>query len=157
MDAVGGPKHVFVLGPVAIMVQRWQERFSELEAGARVEVRRVEPSIGDRDRAGAAGFRVLPVSEGGIWRADLFVVVDPPGGEPRYHHHPRFAGGDVGPRVFDPDMQADPAGWTEARLADLPGLLSECGAAELAAAVDPGQMAATLPAIRAAIDACLTT
>jgi len=147
---------VFVLGPVAVMVQHWRERFSELESGARVEVRRVEPSVGERDRPGAAGFRVLPVSEGGIWRADLFVVVDPPGGEPRYHHHPRFAAGDVGPRVFDPEMAADPVGWTERRLADLPALLADCGAADAAAAVEPDHLARALPAIRAAIDACLT-
>jgi hypothetical protein len=153
---VNGVKHVFVLGPVAVMVQHWEERFSELEAGARVEVRRVEPAVGERDRPGAAGFRVMPVSEGGIWRADLFVVVDPPGREPRYHHHPRFAGGDVGPRVFDPDLAADPAGWTEARLADLPALLRDCGAADLAPAVDAGHVAEALPAIRAAIAACLT-
>ncbi len=151
-----GPTYVFVLGPVAVTVRHWEERFSELESGARVEVRRVEPSVGDRDRAGAAGFRVLPVSHGGIWRADLFVVIDPPGGEPRYHHHPRFAGGDVGPRVFDPDMQADPAGWTQSRLADLPALLAGCGAGDLAAGVDPDHLAQALPAIRAAIDACLT-
>ena len=151
-----GLKYVFVIGPVAVVVQHWEERFSELESGARVEVRRVEPSMGERDRPGAAGFRVLPVSEGGIWRADLFVVIDPPGAEPRYHHHPRFAGGDVGPRVFDPDMAADPAGWTQARLADLPALLAECGAGELAGAVDPDQLTRVLPAVRVAIDACLT-
>lgn len=153
---MSGPAYVFVLGPVAVTVQHWEERFSELESGARVEVRRVEPSVGERDRPGAAGFRVLPVSEGGIWRADLFVVVDPPGREPRYHHHPRFAGGDVGPRVFDPDIAADPAGWTAARLADLPSLLAECGAAELAGAVDPDDVTQALPAIRAAIEASLT-
>ena len=153
---MNGLKFAFVIGPVAVVVQHWEERFSELEAGARVEVRRVEPSTGERDRPGAAGFRVLPVSEGGIWRADLFVVVDPPTSEPRHHHHPRFAGGDVGPRVFDPDLSADPPGWTQARLADLPGLLRKCGAADLAAAVDPGDLARALPAVRAAIDACLS-
>ena len=152
---MNGPLYAFVVGPVAVTVRHWEERFSELESGARVEVRRVERSIGERDRAGAAGVRILPVSDGGIWRADLFVVIDPPGGEPRYHHHPRFAAGDVGPRVFDPDMAADPAGWTEARLADLGALLTDCGAGDLAAAVDPAQVAAVLPAVRAAIDACL--
>lgn len=153
---MNGLKYVFVIGPVAVVVQHWEERFSQLESGARVEVRRVEPSVGRRDRPGAAGFRVLPVSDGGIWRADLFVVIDPPGGEPRYHHHPRFAAGDVGPRVFDPDMAVDPTGWTEARLADLRALLHDCGAGDLAGAVDPGQVAQILPAVRAAIDACLT-
>ena len=152
-----GLKYVFVIGPVAVVVQHWEERFSELESGARVEVRRVEPAVGRRDRPGAAGFSVLPVSDGGIWRADLFVVIDPPTSEPRYHHHPRFAGGDVGPRVFDPDLGADPKGWTQARLADLPGLLTECGAPDLAAAVDRGRVAEAMPAIRAAIDACLTS
>ena len=151
-----GLKYVFVIGPVAVVVQHWEERFSQLESGARVEVRRVEPSLGRRDRPGAAGFRVLPVSDGGIWRADLFVVIDPPGGEPRYHHHPRFTAGDVGPRVFDPDMAVDPVGWTEARLADLTALLWDCGAGDLSDAVDPDQVAQVLPAVRAAIDACLT-
>ncbi len=152
---MNGLKYVFVMGPVAVVVQHWEERFSELESGARVEVRRAEPSTGERDRPGAAGFRVLPVSEGGIWRADLFVVVDPPTSEPRYHHHPRFAGGDVGPRVFDPGIAADPPGWTMARLADLPGLLTGCGAGDLAAVVDPSHLSEALPAIRTAIDACL--
>lgn len=80
----------------------------------RVEVRPVEPRISERHRAGAAGLAVLPVSEGGIWRADL--------SQPRCHSTPGFAGGDVGPGcsvpTWAPTRRAGPS------LADLPGLLT---------------------------------
>ncbi len=97
---------------------------------------------------------MLSVGEGGIWRADLLVVVDPPTGEPRHHHHPRFESGDVGDRVFDPGLTADPSGWTVAKLADLRSLFIECGADDLVNAIDYDEVTRALPAIRAAIDAC---
>jgi hypothetical protein len=146
-------EYAFVLGPVAVTVVSCTCPEGDLEAGARVELRRVVQLPGNRD--GNEGFQVQTVSEGGLWRADLLVVVDPPTGEPRHHHHPRFEDGDVGDRVFDPALTADPPGWTMAKLADLRSLLIEVGAPDIADAVDYDDFARTLPAIRAAIDACL--
>ena len=111
--------------------------------------------MGSRD--GNEGFEVTSVSDGGIWRADLLIVVDPPTGELRHHHHPRFEHGDVGDRVFDADLAADPVGWTVAKLADLPALLTECGAAELAGEIDADEVKQALPAMRAAIESCMVT
>lgn len=142
-----------MFGPVAVTVEACTCPEGDLEAGARIELRRVRTLPGNRD--GNEGFAVLPVAEGGLWRADLLVVVDPPTGEPRYHHHPRFEDGDVGDRVFDPELAADPPGWTMAKLADLRTLLLELGAGDVVDEIDYDEVTRALPAIRAAIDACL--
>ncbi len=147
--------YAFIIEPVAITVRYWEERDDEVEGGARVEVRRVADVVGTRHRPGAAGWRIEPVSTGGLWRADILTVISRPGNEPRYHHHPRFEDGDVGPRVFDPRMTADPVGFTLERLADLPRVLVAAGAADLAAHIDGDDLRRALPAVRAAIEACL--
>jgi hypothetical protein len=146
-------EYAFVFGPVAVVVEACECPEGDLEAGARIELRRVRTLPGNRD--GNEGFSVLPVTEGGLWRADLLVVVDPPTREPRYHHHPRFEDGDVGDRVFDPELAADPPGWTMAKLADLRALLLDVGAGDVVDEVDYDEVRRALPAIRAAIDACL--
>jgi hypothetical protein len=147
-------EYMFVFGPVAVTVTRCEVRFErECEAGARVELRRAEVVPGNRE--GNEGLRVLPVAEGGIWRADLLTVVDPPTNEPRYHYHPEYDSGDVGERVFDPQLTADPPGWAMRRLGDFRSLLVESGAADVADLVDYAEVARALPAMRAAIDACL--
>lgn len=146
---------IFIVDPVAITARYWEERDDEVEGGARIEVRRVTDVVGARHRPGAGGWRVEPVSSGGLWRSDILTVISRPGNEQRYHHHPQFSAGDVGPRVFDPEMTADPVGFTMARLADLPGLLVAAGAPELAERIDREDLARALPAVRAAIDACL--
>lgn len=148
-------KYVFVFGRLAVVVRYWEERGDVVEGGARVELRRVEESTAEPHRPGAAGFRVLPLVEGGIWRADLFTVLSRPGNEGCFHHHPHFRDGDVGPRVFDDDMAADPVGWTTRRLADLPALLDAAGAGDVTASVDLDEFATALPAMRAAMQACL--
>jgi hypothetical protein len=149
-------KYAFIFGRVAVTVRYWEQRSDEVEAGARIEVRRVEEAIGDAHRDGAAGFCVLPVSDGGIWRADLFTVISRPGNEPRHHHHPQFEHGHVGDRVFEPELYADPVGWTERKLRDFRTLLVENGAADIADSVDYEEFAAAMPAIRSAIDASLS-
>lgn len=148
-------KYAFIFGRVGITVRYWEERNEEIEGGCRVDVRRVEQRLGAKHRAGAAGFCVLPVSEGGIWRSDLLTLLSRPGREPRHHHHPRFEDGDVGRRVFVRDMTDDPKAWTMAKLHDLRALLEESGAEDLAASVDYTEYETALPAIEAAIDACL--
>ncbi len=148
--------YAFVFGPVAVTVRYWEEFGLDVEGGARVELRRCEPVVGPAHRDGAAGFRVLPVGEGGIWRADLFTVISRPSHEPRYHYHPRFARQDVGRRVFDPALTADPVGWTVRKLEDLRSLLIESGAADIADVVDYDAHTAAMPVIRQSIECCLT-
>jgi hypothetical protein len=147
-------EYVFVFGPVAVTVTRCEVPFDgEVEAGARVELRRAEVISGNRP--GNEGMRVLPVTEGGIWRADLLALADPPTNEPRYHYHPEYEAGDVGERVFVPELTADPPGWTMSKLSDFRALLVESGAADVADGVDYDEVAEALPAIRSAIHACL--
>lgn len=148
-------KYAFVFGGVAIIVRYWEERHADVDGGARVEIRRVEERLGERHRPGNAGFSVLPVSDGGVWRADLFTALDARRGEPRHHHHPRFAGGDVGERVYDSEMTADPQGWVDRKLQDLKMLLEESGAGDLVSSVDFDEYERTLPLMNAAIESCL--
>jgi hypothetical protein len=61
-----------------------------------------------------------------VWRVDLLETVDgTPGSYDRTHHHPAMHGWEPGARRFEKALSADPLGWLEARLRDLPGLLSE--------------------------------
>lgn len=147
--------YTFVFGPVAVTVRDWVEQGPEPEGGARLEVRRTDVVTGPQHRAGAEGWRIAPVGEGGIWRSDILRVLD--SGAPRYHHHPRFGDGDVGPRVFLDEMDAEPVEWTMRRIRELPELLRESGADDLADAVDPTEVAEALPAIHAAITSCLAS
>jgi hypothetical protein len=147
--------YMFLFGAVAITVRYWEETGDDVEGGARVEVRRAGEVIGEHHRPGAAGWRVGPVSEAGVWRSDLLSVINRPGNEPRFHHHPAFQDGDVGRRVFDPGLSADPVEWTIAKLADLPALLHAAGAADIIDQIDLEAVDRALPAIRSAILVCL--
>lgn len=147
--------YMFMFGAVAITVRYWEETGDDIEGGARVEVRRAGEVIGEHHRPGAAGWRIGPVSEAGIWRSDLLRVISKPGAEPRFHHHPAFHDGDVGPRVFDPALSSDPVEWTIAKLADMPALLRAAGATDIADEIDTVAVDRALPAIRSAIMVCL--
>lgn len=147
--------YAYIMGRVAVTVRDWVERGAEVEAGARLEIRRVDTvTLPRRHRPGGEGWRVAAVGDGGIWRSDILTAVD---GDraPRYHHHPDFGDGDVGPRVFDDAMTADPVSWTMRRVRDLPGLLIASGAGDLAAEIDDDELAEALPLIEDAIRACL--
>jgi hypothetical protein len=86
-----------------------------------------------------------------VWRADLLEAVAHPGTLDRAHHHPSFSGWDPSPRVFVPELSADPVGWVGARLSDLDGLLDGAG-------VDPGLVGATdRDELRAAVPEILDT
>jgi len=147
-------KYVFVNGRVAVIVRYWEQRAAAIEGGARVEIREVAQVEGPAHRAGAAGFTVAPVGEGGIWRADLFVVLNE-GGRPCFHYHPEFRSGDVGDR-FDLDgLQPDPRGWIEESLRDLTGILTNAGAGHLVSSIDPAEHRRSLPLMLAAIDSCM--
>jgi hypothetical protein len=64
-----------------------------------------------------------------IWRADLLESVDGGIVLDRAHHHPSMDGWEPGTRTFDRGLSADPFGWLQARLADLPDLLDRAGLA----------------------------
>jgi hypothetical protein len=147
-------KYVFVNGRVAVIVRYWEQQGPVTDGGARVELRRVEQVEGAGHRAGAAGFTVLPISDGGLWRADLFMVLSDPG-TPCFHYHPRFENNDVGERFNSDDLTANPRQWIAARLSDITGTLTAAGAADLIGSMDLEQHQRALPAMLAAVDACL--
>jgi hypothetical protein len=148
-------KFVFVNGRAAIVIRYWEERGTLADGGARVEIRRVEQVEGPMHRPGAAGFTVAPVGGGGgIWRADLFMVLSQPG-TPCFHYHPQFESDDVGERFFEADMAADPRKWITAQLTDITGTLEKAGAADVAASINLEEHQRALPLMLAAVDACL--
>lgn len=148
-------QYTFLNGSVAIVVQYWVEHYEEVDAGARIDVRRAELYPGSAHREGAEGMRILPVGDGGIWRVDLSHRVDVEVPEQRFHHHPNFRDGDVGPREFVQELADKPLDWIEAQLMDLPSLLKEKGHPELAETVDMDDMARSMPLIRMAIESSL--
>jgi hypothetical protein len=147
-------KYVFVNGRVAVIVRYWEQHGPVVDGGARVEIRRVEQVEGENHRPGAAGFTVLPVSDGGLWRADLFMVLSEPG-TPCFHYHPKFERGDVGHRFELDELTANPREWIAAQLTDITGTLERADAADLVPSVDLEQHRRALPAMLAAVDACL--
>jgi len=137
----------FIFGPVAVTVGYWEQRGAEVEAGARVEVRRVEYEQIPGAPGGVAGLRLMPVTHG-IWRADLFT--GPQGAV--YHYHPAFRDGDVGSRFLDDGLTRDPVAWTIGKLADLPALVRGSRAADVADGIHPAEVEQALPQIREAIE-----
>lgn len=95
------------------------------EHGVRLELRHIA--------AGALRgsiYSARPISfDEPIWRVDLLEsVAGRPGSLDRAHHHPAFSGWNESQRIFEEDLSADPIGWLELRLSDLPGLLVRAGA-----------------------------
>ena len=147
-------KYVFVNGRVAVTIRYWEQRGADIEGGARVDIRRVEQVEGPGHRAGAAGFKVGSVGDGGIWRADLFVVLSD-GGKPCFHYHPRFRDSDVGDRFDDDLLGTDPRSWIEKQLRNLPAILQDFGAGDLIDSVDIAAHERALALMMLAVDACL--
>jgi len=147
-------KFAWIFGRVIVLVEYFEQIGpDEIEGGARVEVRRIEKELVPGAAAAVSGFRVLPVSEG-VWRADLFHLLNRPGDRPIYHYHPNFIDGDVGEREFDAGLTADHLGWAFEQVADLRGLLETAGYGELAGDIDEDDLTAVLPQVRAALDYC---
>lgn len=147
-------KYAFVNGRVATIIRYWEEPLDEREGGARVELRHVDQVDSANRRAGNAGFLVAPVSEGGLWRADLFVKLDTPG-LACFHYHPEFFDGDVGWRSFEGLEHADPRVWIEVQLKNTEEVLERCGAADLIPSFDRGENLRALPLMMLAVDTCL--
>jgi hypothetical protein len=147
-------KFGWIFGRVIVLVEYFEQIGpDEIEGGARMEVRRVEKELVPGAAAAVSGFRVLPVSEG-IWRADLFHLLNKPGDKPIYHYHPNFIDGDVGEREFDPGLTSDHLGWAVTQVSNLKELLATAGFGELAADIDDEDLRAVLPQVTAALDYC---
>ena len=147
-------KYVWIFGRVAVIVEYFEQIGpDDIEGGARVEIRRVETELIPGAPAAVSGFRVLPVTHG-IWRADLFHLLNKPGDKAIYHYHPNFHDGDVGEREFDPGLTGDHLAWAHDRVADLKGLLRNAGAGELVDDIDDDDLAAILPQVRQALEHC---
>jgi hypothetical protein len=119
------------------------------ERGVRLEVRLL-----DRPPLTGSIYAAQPiVIDRPVWRADLLEsVAGQAGSHDRTHHHPHFRGWEPGRRQFDPALSADPVGWLERRLADLPGLLAgaDIDADEVGRA-DAQDLAAAAPEIAAVV------
>jgi hypothetical protein len=153
--------YVFIFRPVAVWVSYMvddETGYGEMEGGARVEVRRITELPGHR--RSAEGFSIPPISESGIWRADLLLELNPPTLAPHYHHHPNFRDvnghRDVGDRCLDPEAFADPVAWTTEKIRRLDLLMAECGVEELVGDLDMQEVERVLPAVAAAIAECLS-
>ncbi len=147
-------KYVFVNGKIAIVIRYWEQRAADIEGGVRVDIRRVSQVVAPVDRPGASGFTVDPVGTGGIWRADLFIILND-GGKACFHYHPEFHSNDVGERHDEDDLAARPRHWIERTLRDLPVLLEKAGAGDIIDTVDMDEHAMSMPLIMTAIDHCM--
>lgn len=117
------------------------------EHGVRLELRRVEAG----ELRGSI-YSARPIHLGrAIWRVDLLESVDGrPGSLDRTHHHPRFTGWDESERVFEEELSADPFGWLEKKLLDLPAVLERAGvAADTASPEDLAGLRTAVPEILA--------
>jgi hypothetical protein len=94
------------------------------EHGVRLELR-----VLDRGDLKGSIYSAQPIGvDQPIWRVDLLESVDgKPGSYDRTHHHPAFTGWEPGHRVFVRELSADPLGWLEAQLTDLPAVLGRAG------------------------------
>ena len=91
------------------------------EQGVRVELRFL-----DRGELQGTIYSATPIAvDRPIWRIDLLESVDNPGTFDRTHHHPRFHGWNPTRRHFVPELSADPLGWLQAQLEDLPSVLED--------------------------------
>ena len=146
-----------MIGPIAVTTESWEESQADgtRATGCRVQLRQVRnappPSPPPLPRRDAVFWSI----EEPIWRADLFSVV---GGATPFdaaHYQPTFAGLVPSERVADPTIGADPFGWIEGRLTDLPAMLVEAGYPASVDAPDADDLRQAMPAVLASIRATL--
>ena len=112
-----------IVDPIAVTTEYWEESQADgtRETGCRVQLRRVRtvpaPVPPPQPRRDAVFWSI----EEPVWRADLFSVVGGAAAFDAAHYHPTFSGLVPCERVGDPTIEADPFGWIERRLADVPG------------------------------------
>jgi hypothetical protein len=108
---------IYFLDPDPIPGQESAER------GVRLELRRFE-----RNALNGSIYSAVPIAIGQpIWRVDLLESVDSPGTLDRAHHHPRFREWEPGPRVFLPELSADPVRWVRDQFAHIETVLEIAG------------------------------
>jgi hypothetical protein len=115
------------------------------EHGVRLELRAF-----DRGELKGTIYSATPIEVGKpIWRVDLLESVEgKPGSYNRTHHHPTFDGWNPTRRVFLRELSADPLGWLEKELTDLPAVLERAGVpADTADTADADSLREFAPAI----------
>jgi hypothetical protein len=109
---VGGTvQHILTLSRTAVVVRHWFEidlEDASMEHGARIELR----ELAAHPRRGSESAAQLITLDRPLWRADLFDrLADQPGSFGAAHCHPEFAGHEPCPRVWDPELTAQPWPW----------------------------------------------
>lgn len=123
------------------------------EHGVRLELR-----VFDRGELKGTIYSAVPIEAARpIWRVDLLESVDgKPGSYNRTHHHPRFQGWDPMHRVFERELSADPLGWLEKELSDLPAVIERAGfPADTAGPSDADSLRELAPTIAATAEMML--
>ena len=104
-------QHIIALSRTAVIVRHWFEidlRDSSMEHGVRIELRQ----LAEQARRGSESAAQLITLDRPLWRADLFDRhTDSPGTFGVAHFHPKFLGNEPCPRVWDPQLKADPYQW----------------------------------------------
>jgi hypothetical protein len=104
-------QHIIALSRTAVIVRHWFEidlQDSSMEHGVRVELR----ELVQQARRGSESAAQLITLDRPLWRADLFDRhADAPGSYGVAHFHPEFAGNEPCPRVWDPQLKAEPYRW----------------------------------------------
>lgn len=112
-------QHILAFSHSAVVVRHWFEidlDDASMEHGARIELRELAP----QPHRGTESAAQAITADRPLWRADLFDrLADPPGSYGVAHYHPGFAGNEPCPRVFDPDLTADPWRWLRGQFANL--------------------------------------
>jgi len=104
-------QQIFALSRTAVIVRHWFEidlQDSSMEHGVRIELR----ELAEQARRGSESAAQLITLDRPLWRADLFDRhTDPPGSFGVAHFHPQFFGNEPCPRVWDPQLTAEPYLW----------------------------------------------
>lgn len=112
----------FLFTQVAVLVRHWFEiglADGVMEHGVRLELRLLDPEPRRGTESAAQKF----VIDRPVWRADLFDRLDRPAGSfSAAHYHPTFEGNEPCARVFAPEVNTDPWGWTIDQLSDVGAL-----------------------------------
>lgn len=145
-------RYAFLFNGVGITVRHWVEPSrSGDEAGCRIQIQRLHEEPAPTRSAA----RIETLREP-LWRADLFTLLaGAPGNWDRAHFHTKFAGQEPQGREWDPALTADPVSWARGQLTNLKGILRAAGAGDLAEQVDQGEVDTAMPALMAAVGACL--
>jgi len=114
-------QHIIALSRTAVIVRHWFEidlQDSSMEHGVRIELR----ELAGQARRGSESAAQLVTLDRPLWRADLFDRhTDPPGTFGVAHFHPQFLGNEPCPRVWDPELKADPYRWLGDQFSQLGG------------------------------------